>query len=138
MLAEDSMPTCPETACFEGKFENIQVLEGDYGLVGTTADGGGLAPYTTSDTARQDNLGKTPPDGLRTLTLSPNEDMVKVVRAKKYRLKNIAIFFVCLDLNSLPSRKFLDDWLNVVWGKKFGLHVSFCIMIRKGIFVIFL
>jgi hypothetical protein len=34
--------------------------------------------------------------------------------------------------------KFLDDWLNAVWGKKFGLHVNFCRMIQKGLFVIFL
>ena len=53
--------------------------------------------------------GRNPSNGLKTLTFSPNEDMVKPVRAEKSRLRNIAIFFVCLDAIALPSRKFLDD-----------------------------
>ena len=75
---------------------------------------------------------------MKTLTLSPNEDMVKAIRAEQNRLRNVAIFFVCLDANALPSRKFFDEWLNAVWGKKFGFHVNFCRMIQKGLFVIFL
>ena len=54
------------------------------------------------------------------------------------RLRNIAIFFVCLNANAFPSHKFLDDWLNVVWGKRVILHVNFYRMIHKGLFIIFL
>ena len=66
---------------------------------------------------------------MKSLTLSPNEDMVKAIRAEQCGLRNIAIFFVYLDVNALPSRKFFDDWLNVVWGKKFRFYVNFCRMI---------
>ena len=36
------------------------------------------------------------------------------------------------------ARKFLDDWLNKVWGKKLGIAISFSRMIQRGMFVIFL
>jgi hypothetical protein len=52
MLAKDSMPICTETSCFEGKFENTQVLEVANGLARATANGGGWAPCNASDTAK--------------------------------------------------------------------------------------
>ena len=81
--------------------------------------------------------GRNPFDSLKTITLSPNENMVKAVRAEHSRLRNIVVFFVCLDANAFHSHKFLDDRLNSMWGKKIGLHVDFCRMIQRGLFIIF-
>lgn len=37
---------------------------------------------------------------------------------KEKRPKNVAIFFACLDSNTPPTKRFFDNWLNTVWGKK--------------------
>lgn len=64
--------------------------------------------------------------------------MIKAIRSEQLHLRNIAIFFVCMDKESLPLWNFFDDWIANVWGKKLGIHVNFCRMIQKGLFVIFL
>lgn len=43
-----------------------------------------------------------------------------------------------MDLNALPSRRFFDDWIGNVWGKKLGAYVNFCHMMQKGLFVVVL
>ena len=73
----------------------------------------------------------------KTLSLTPNDDMVKAIKGEQTRLNSIAFFFVCMDVKFLPARKYLDDWINNVWGKKLSIVVSFNRMIQKGMFVIF-
>ena len=55
--------------------------------------------------------------------------MVKVVKDEQSRLKIFTIFFVFLDVKFFLAQKFLDDWLNNVWGKKLGSTFSFSSMI---------
>lgn len=52
-------------------------------------------------------------------------------------LMDIAIFFVCLHKESLPSQKLFDEWITKIWRSKLGIQVSFFRMVQKGIFVVF-
>ena len=51
--------------------------------------------------------GKVPSLILKVLSLSPNEDMISVIKGEKSRLKRIDIFFVCLDKEFMPTKFFL-------------------------------
>ena len=81
--------------------------------------------------------GKTLPHELKTISLSLNEDMVGAIIYILSWLKNIVVFFACLDKEFFPSQKFFDEWVANVWGKKLGIHVTFCRMVHKGLFVVF-
>ena len=63
--------------------------------------------------------------------------MVNAIKGEQSRLKSIAVFFVCMDVKFLLTRKYLDDWINNFLGKKLGIVVNFSRMIQKGLFVIF-
>ena len=64
--------------------------------------------------------------------------MISTIKGEQSRLKSISIFFVSLDKEFMPTRNFFDDWLTTVWGKKLGIYVTYCHMIQKGMFVVFL
>lgn len=81
--------------------------------------------------------GKTVSPSAKILALSPNANMVNAIKSEQSHLKNIVIFFVCMDMKFLPARKFLDDWIGNIWGKKLGINVSFSRIVQKGLFVIF-
>ena len=57
--------------------------------------------------------------------------MISAIKGEQSRLKSIAIFFVCLDKEFMPTKKKFDDWLATVWGKKLGIYVTYCRMIQK-------
>lgn len=59
-------------------------------------------------------MGKSFPHDLTTLSLFPNNDMVREIHADKNRLRNTTIFFIFLNKESLPSHIFFDSWLNYV------------------------
>ena len=105
--------------------------EGDHGHRGSNADGPG-SPINISV-----GIGKAPLLPNNTLSLTPNVDMVNVIKGEQSRSKSIAVFFVCMDVKFLPTRKYLDDWINNVWGKNLGIVVNFSRMIQKRLFVIF-
>ena len=105
--------------------------EGDHGHRGSKPDGPGN-PINISG-----EKGKPPLLADNTLSLTPNVDMVNAIKEEQSRLKSIAVFFVCMDVKFLLARKYLDDWINNVWGKKLGIVVNFSRMIQKGLFVIF-
>jgi hypothetical protein len=129
VLADQSKPDCPPSVSFNcsfhGKVDGARL---------STANGSGLGGGEKSgDETGSGGTGKPPPHEFKTLSLSPNEDMILAIRNEQSRLKDIAIFFVCLESDSLPSRKFFDDWIANVWGRKLGIHVTFCRRIQKGI-----
>lgn len=72
----------------------------------------------------------------RALRLNPNEEIVLAMKKEQTYLRNTNVFFVCLNIKTLPSRRFLDNWLNMVWVKNLGVYVSFCKMIQHGLFFI--
>ena len=53
--------------------------------------------------------GKVPSLIPKVLSLSPNEDIIFAIKGEQYRLKSIAIFFVCLDKEFIPAIIFFDD-----------------------------
>lgn len=127
VLADQSKPDCPPLAMFNGIFHGKVD-----GARLTTANGSGLdGGEKGGDEAGNGGTGKPPPHELKTLSLSPNDDMIIAIRNEQSRLKDIAIFFVSLENDSLPSRKFSNEWIANVWGRKLGIHVSFCRMIQK-------
>lgn len=52
------------------------------------------------------------------LVVSSNHYMVVVINSEENSLKEIAIFLIALDCNKLPTKKFIDEWINNVWFKK--------------------
>lgn len=73
----------------------------------------------------------------RVLRLNPNEEMINAIRKEENRLRNTTTFLTCMDVNNLPTHNFFDKWLNLIWGKKLGIHITFCRMIQQGLFIIF-
>ena len=77
------MPIFLEMTCFETRFEIIQVTEGSNGD-GRTATHGDRWDADKDVGVRKEHEcgdGRNPYNGLKTLTLSSNEDMVKANRA---------------------------------------------------------
>ena len=105
--------------------------EGDHGHRGSNANGPG-SPINILG-----GIGKAPLLPKNTLSLTPNIDIVNVIKGEQFWLKHIAVFFVCMDVKFLPARKYLDEWINNVWGKKLDIVVNFSRMIQKGLIVIF-
>ena len=139
-VVEDSSPTFSTTVEFNGVFQRKIVDLEQQGWEGgwSTTNGGGHFDGSANIGGGGGENGKFPSLSPKTLSLSPNEDMVSTIKSERSRLKSIAIFFVCLDKEAMPARKFFDDWLASVWGKKLGIYVTYCRMIQKGLFVVFL
>ena len=53
-------------------------------------------------------------------------------------LKAFLFSLYVLIRNLCQPEFFFDDWLATVWGKKLGIYVTYCRMIKKGMFVVFL
>ena len=81
VLTETSVPIFPKTTCFESRFERIPVTEGSNGDGRTATHGDRRDADKDGGVAREHECGdgRNPSNGLKTLTLSPNEDMVKGV-----------------------------------------------------------
>lgn len=136
VFLDNSVTMCPPSACFNGVILEQPTMD-QRGFLESGTEGCRDGGNTETRDPEGGGGGKSYFPGLKTLSLSPNEDMVKAIRSEQSHLRNIAIFFVCMHNNSLPSRKNFDDWVENVWGKKLGIHVSFYRMIQKGLFVVF-
>ena len=140
VVAETS-PSVSASAVFKGVIQRQNVeskLQGGDGRRAGANVGGFPDGSSATTSGRGGDNGKYLSLGPKVLSLSPNEDMVSAILNERSRLKSIAIFFICLDKEALPARKFFDDWLASVWGKKLGIYVTYYRMIQKGLFVIFL
>lgn len=125
LVADSSIPMVSALACFNGTFF-ASIDGGEHASANGDRRGGESGGGTESVVG---NEGKTLFPPRKMLNLESNNDMVKVVKDEQNRLKNMVIFFVCLDVKILPARKFIDEWLNKVWGKKLGITVNFSRMI---------
>lgn len=81
--------------------------------------------------------GKTPSTSLSPFAIIPNPKMLEEIVKEKHRLRGTVIFFLAIEIDKCPPRKFMDDWFLHYWNIKLGLHISFCRQIHKGLYVIF-
>lgn len=63
--------------------------------------------------------------------------MKEAIHNEKNSLKEVAVFFA-IDTAKIPARKYLDGWFNNVWTNKLDIQLTFCKMIKRGIFIVFL
>ena len=120
MRCDDSNNECPDVGVSKPSFKDVvaegngvkchpsvafecSIGEGDHGHRGSNADGPGN-PINISG-----GKGKAPLLPENTLSLTPNVDMVNVIKGEQSRLKSIVVFFVCMDVKFLPTHKYLDD-----------------------------
>ncbi len=106
-VMEESLTSCPSSAFFSSKIDRstLDGIQSDQ----ATANGDRLGDRgnSTSSVGGEKEEGKIPPHELKTLSLLPNEDMVRAIKIEKSQLKHVSVFFACLDKGFLPSRKFL-------------------------------
>lgn len=57
--------------------------------------------------------------------LIPNDKILEALCDHDSKLKNTAIFLAVVDINKVPARKSMDEWMSV-WGKKIGISFSYC------------
>lgn len=108
LSAEEERVECPPSAVFNGGIVALGGV-GTKGLLGASRDklrdGGSI---TTGDPRGEEN-GKDSPSTVKVLSLTPNDEMLKAIRNEQNILKNVVVFFICMDHNALPSRKFFND-----------------------------